>query len=186
MLKHYEYCLDKNNQSIIRIEIVLLEPNWRLEPGNQLFRLLWNTVLEKHGFQSSFLSCQNKHQIEILFFTVSKKKTGRYVHSESVRPWHLGSLFIKGIPASASQEGRHLICIFKMDILGVPWWLSGLKIQYFHCWDSNSCCGACSTPGPGTSSCPSVAPKKCGHPLLLVNMPFSLVIKAYICTMYIW
>ena len=33
------------------------------------------------------------------------------------------------------------------NALGVPWWLSGLRIWHGHC------CGVCLIPGPGTSAC---------------------------------
>ena len=39
---------------------------------------------------------------------------------------------------------------------GVPWWLSGLRIQHCHCCDLGHCCGKSSVPGLGTSVC-------CGH-----------------------
>ena len=47
-----------------------------------------------------------------------KKKSDQHVYIESVWLWHLGSgLIIEGVPALASQEGRHLIFIFNMDSL---------------------------------------------------------------------
>ena len=36
---------------------------------------------------------------------------------------------------------------------GVPWWLRGLRIQRYHCWDSGYCCGSDSVPGPGIFAC---------------------------------
>ena len=36
---------------------------------------------------------------------------------------------------------------------GVLWWLSKLRIQYYHCCSSSYCCGVGSIPGPGTSLC---------------------------------
>ena len=37
--------------------------------------------------------------------------------------------------------------------IGVPWWLSGLRIQHGHCRGSSCCCGAGLIPGLGTSAC---------------------------------
>ena len=37
--------------------------------------------------------------------------------------------------------------------LGVPWWLSGLRMQCFHCSGLGCCCVTGSIPGPGTSTC---------------------------------
>ena len=76
-------------------KIVLFEPNWGLKSRSQLPRFLWETALGKHGFQHSFISCQNKeHQTSQeyirLSFQKQKKTTDQYVHSESVWPWHLG------------------------------------------------------------------------------------------------
>ena len=41
----------------------------------------------------------------------------------------------------------------KKSIYGVPWWLSGLKIQCCPCSGLGHCCGVGLIPGPGTSIC---------------------------------
>ena len=37
--------------------------------------------------------------------------------------------------------------------IGVPWWLSALKIQHCYCCGSSHCCGMCLIPGPRISAC---------------------------------
>ena len=37
--------------------------------------------------------------------------------------------------------------------IGVPWWLSALRIWHCHCCGSGYSCGAGSIPGPGTFTC---------------------------------
>ena len=39
----------------------------------------------------------------------------------------------------------------KKYVLGIPWWLSGLRIWLYHCHDSLCCGGLSSGPGPGIS-----------------------------------
>ena len=36
------------------------------------------------------------------------------------------------------------------QVLGVPWWLSGLRIWHCHCCGLGCCCGTDSVPGPRT------------------------------------
>uniref|UniRef100_A0A8D1NRS6 Epidermal growth factor receptor pathway substrate 15 n=1 Tax=Sus scrofa TaxID=9823 RepID=A0A8D1NRS6_PIG len=44
--------------------------------------------------------------------------------------------------------------------LGVPWWLSRLRIWHCHCGGSSHCCGVGLIPGPGTSACLGHGQKK--------------------------
>ena len=50
--------------------------------------------------------------------------------------------------------------VLSIDILiGVPWWLSRLRIWHCHCCDSRHCCGLSLTPGPGNFSMLRERPK---------------------------
>ena len=52
--------------------------------------------------------------------------------------------------------------------LGVPWWLSRLRIQHCHYCGSGYCCGGGLIPGLGTSAC-------CRHDQKEKNLKFYLV-----------
>ena len=51
-------------------------------------------------------------------------------------------------------------CCFKHKIRGVPWWLSGLRIQHRLCCGPGPCSGLISIPGPGTFICHRCSPPK--------------------------
>ena len=53
----------------------------------------------------------------------------------------------------------HVFTKIKKMHMGVPWWLSRLRIQCCHCSSSGCCCGRGSTLGPGTSTCHGRGPK---------------------------
>ena len=116
------YIVDKNNQSAFnnknRKEFYLSQTEgYSLEAS---FPDNWVTASEKQRFQHSFMSCQNKgHQISQGYILQGLKKKGKkkntslYLLSQySLATWE-GSL-VKGVPASASQEG---MLFFNTDIL---------------------------------------------------------------------
>ena len=49
---------------------------------------------------------------------------------------------------------------------GVPWWLSGLRIQHCQYRGSGHCCGSGSIPGPGTPGCCGCGQKKLSNVIL--------------------
>ena len=49
---------------------------------------------------------------------------------------------------------------FKKNIVGVPLWHRGLKLQCCHCSSLGCCCGVGLIPGPGTSICGGCGQKK--------------------------
>ena len=82
-------------------------------------RWLWETAPEQHGFQDSFVSCQNKDfkQVRDTFQGKKKHISQHYTVSQHDLGTWKGSLIIKGGQALASQEERNLIFIFNIDIL---------------------------------------------------------------------
>ena len=62
------------------------------------------------------------------------------------------------------KQGRRVLSawvpLYKIHIQGVPWWLSGPRIQHCHCCGSGHYYGTGSVPGPGTSACYGCGQKK--------------------------
>ena len=89
------------------------------QSGSLIPRRLWETAPEQHGFQDSFVPCQNKDikQVRDTFQRKKKHICQHYTVSQhDLGTWE-GSLIIKGGQALASQEERNLIFIFNIDIL---------------------------------------------------------------------
>ena len=65
-------------------------------------------------------------------------------------------------PLKVEEEAKVLVRVmwWWQGTEGVPWWLSGLKMQHCHCCGSGQFCGAGSIPGPGTSACCRCGQKK--------------------------
>ena len=97
--------------AILGIEESFVWAKFRCKPVRQPLRSLWRAAVEKHGFQYSFISCQNKvHQasqenIPSSFFFFPKDQHV-YKVSMALMPG-------KGV-SSALMSEEHLICIFNI------------------------------------------------------------------------
>ena len=74
----------------------------------------------------------------------------------SIVPWMSLAHCFPELP----DEKNHLGGLSKTPIPGIRLWPSELRIQHCHCSGLSHCQGASSIPGPGTSTCHGVRPKK--------------------------
>ena len=91
--------------------------SWGDSLSNSSEELLWRSMVF-----STFTSCQNKEHQTSQGYVLSRfqKQTDQhstYTASQYVLGNWEGCLIMEGIPALPSQERRHLIFIFNMDIL---------------------------------------------------------------------
>ena len=73
--------------------------------------------------------------------------------------------FAKIHPAVCQKWVHYLVCkwcLDKVDLkrMGVPWWLSGLRIRHCHCCGLGCCCAVGLISWPRTSACCGARPKR--------------------------
>ena len=82
-------------------------------------------------------------------------------------------------PVSLTPLRRHSSHLNKPS-LGVPLWLSGLRIHHCHCSGSCCCCSTGSIPGPGTSICHKCSQKEKNKNKSLLFLNFYLVSEFFL------